>query len=63
MSRSYIIHGMLQDVIDYRRFIEIHANTPYTHPFRVVKSRKSGYGYVPNKKINKKGRSLGMLRR
>lgn len=63
MAKSYILHGLLQDVIDYSMLIKVHANMPCNDPFKVTKSRKSSYGYVPNKKVNKKGRSLGMIRR
>lgn len=37
---SYIIHGQLQDVIDYSSLIKAQANCANNTPIRVVKSRK-----------------------
>lgn len=40
---GYIIHGLLQDVIDYKKLIETQANTPVFEAKKVVGSRRKYY--------------------
>lgn len=40
---SYIIHGVFQDVIDYKKLIEAQANTPVFETRKVVGARRKYY--------------------
>ena len=40
---SYIIHGLLQDDIDYKKLIETQANTPTFDAKKVVGARRKYY--------------------
>lgn len=40
---SYIIHGLLQDEIDYKKLIEAQANTPAFEARKVVGARRKYY--------------------
>lgn len=52
---SFIQHGQLQDVIDYRKLIEVHANTPV----KVIASRNSSLNKgIHAKKITPKRKML-----
>lgn len=63
MGKSSIVHGLLQDVIDYKALIENQSSVPVSRPCRVTKARKSKYGRPKRSKFTSKGFSKRLARR
>lgn len=58
MDNNAIIHGTLNDYIDYARLIEAQANTLFDEKIKVVKSRPST---KRNKNVSVNGRKVKSL--